>query len=247
MDGWLASHQWLYARRAPGNACMSGLRSETMGTTDRPANPGSKGCGAVMRSAPFGLNPAWTAEHAFDMAAECAVQTHGHPSGYLAAGALAAITRRLLDGMDLAESVFWTLETVGSVREGQEVHGALNNAFEAAKTGRPSPERLEELGAGWVAEEALAMSVYCALVHPDDMRSALLLAINHSGDSDSTGAITGNLLGAWHGEQAVPRPWVIALEGRDAMETLADDFALTMTEGRGRDAAWLQRYPVDHG
>lgn len=146
MDGWLASHQWLYARRAPGNACMSGLRSETMGTTDRPANPGSKGCGAVMRSAPFGLNPSWTAEHAFDLAAECAVQTHGHPSGYLAAGALAAITRRLLDGMDLAEAVFWTLETVGSVRGGQEVHGALNNAFEAAKTGRPSPERLEELG-----------------------------------------------------------------------------------------------------
>src|SRR5260370_17984755 len=95
--------------------------------------------------------------------------------------------------MDLDEAVLATLETVGSRAGGNETYHALHIAFEAAKSGEPSPERLEELGAGWVAEEALAMSVYCALVHPDDVRAAVLLAVNHSGDSDSTGAITGNL------------------------------------------------------
>src|SRR5688500_13161130 len=51
-DGWLAAQPWLYARRAPGNACLSGLSSPGMGTLDRPKNPDSKGCGTVMRSAP---------------------------------------------------------------------------------------------------------------------------------------------------------------------------------------------------
>jgi ADP-ribosylglycohydrolase len=243
MDGWLAGQSWLYERRAPGNACLSGLRSATMHTPDHPANPNSKGCGAVMRSAPFGLVPGWSPEQAFDLAAECAVQTHGHPSGYLAAGAFAAITRYLLDGMDLDEAVLHTLETVGSRAGGNETYHALHVASEAAKRGEPSPERLEELGAGWVAEEALAMSVYCALVHPDDVRAAVLLAVNHSGDSDSTGAITGNLLGTRLGESAVPRTWVIALEGRETMETLADDFVLAVMDTRPVDPSWHDRYP----
>jgi ADP-ribosylglycohydrolase len=215
-----------------------------MHTLDQPANPGSKGCGTVMRSAPFGLNPAWTPEESFDLAAECATQTHGHPSGYLAAGAFAAIIRRLLDGMGLREAVLLTRDLVGWKSGGFETYKALNSALEAAEEGSPSPERLEGLGEGWVAEEALAMSVYCALVHPDDVRAAVLLAVNHSGDSDSTGAITGNLLGAWLGEQALPRPWVIAVEGRETMEKLAEDFARVVTEGHPHDSAWLDRYPL---
>jgi ADP-ribosylglycohydrolase len=231
MDGPLAQETWLYARRAPGNACLSGLRTEAMATLDRPANPNSKGCGAVMRSAPFGLVPAWSPEEAFGIAAECGAQTHGHPTGHLAAGAFAAIVRRLAEGMDLAEAVSRTLESAGSRHGGRETQAALSSALEAAgETGDPTPERLERLGAGWTAEEALAMSVYCALVHSGDIRSALLLAVNHSGDSDSTGAITGNLLGAWHGHRSLPAPWVTALEGREAMETLIADF-IAFTEG----------------
>lgn len=180
-----------------------------------------------MRSAPFGLVPGWSPEHAFGLAAECAVQTHGHPSGYLAAGAFAAISRHLLDDVDLGEAVVQTLALLDTRPGGNETATALRTALRVAEDGAPSAERLERLGAGWVAEEALAMSVYCALVHDDDVRAALLLSVNHSGDSDSTGAITGNLLGARHGEAALPRPWVVALEGRETMETLADDFAHT--------------------
>lgn len=69
-------------------------------------------------------------------------------------------------------------------------------------TGPPSapvgPETVERLGAGWVAEEALAIGVYAALVSPDVM-SALTLAVTHSGDSDSTGAIAGNSSTVYNG------------------------------------------------
>jgi ADP-ribosylglycohydrolase len=158
LDGWLAAEQWLYARRAPGNACMSGLRSGTRATRGQPANPNSKGCGALMRSAPFGLIQAWSPEQAFEVAVECAVHTHGHPTGYLAAGAFAAIIRRLADGLNLDEAIFWTLETIAGYPGGQETGHALTQATEAARHGKPSPERIEQFGAGFTADEALAIS-----------------------------------------------------------------------------------------
>ena len=54
---WIDGHDVLRHRRAPGNACLSGLATGEMGTVYRPVNPESKGCGTVMRSAPFGLIP----------------------------------------------------------------------------------------------------------------------------------------------------------------------------------------------
>ena len=54
---------------------------------------------------------------------------------------------------------------------------------------------IKMIGEGWVAEEALAISLLCALHYPNDFKKAVTISINHSGDSDSTGAITGNLVG----------------------------------------------------
>ncbi len=88
------------------------------------------------------------------------------------------------------------------------------------KRGAPSPEDVESLGEGWVAEEALAIAVFCALVAPD-FESALRLAVNHGGDSDSTGAIAGNLLGAALGEAAIPARWLDVLELREEILRLA--------------------------
>ncbi len=76
---------------------------------------------------------------------------------------------------------------------------------------------METLGGGWVGEEALAIGLCCALVAPD-VRSGLLLAVNHSGDSDSTGSIAGNLLGAMHGLDALPQDLLDDLEGRYVIE-----------------------------
>ncbi len=249
-DGWLASQPWLYAVRAPGNACMRGLAAPDMGTLGRPANPDSKGCGAVMRSAPFGLAPAGSVPRPFGLAVACAVHTHGHPSGYLAAGALALVTRELTLGTTLHAAVEGALRELAEHHDHDEVTAALRAALDAAAA-PPAPERVEELGGGWVAEEALAIAVYCALAHPDpgETRQALLLAINHSGDSDSTGAICGNLLGTWHGELALPPEWVAEVEGGDTIGRLADDFVAEFAHGTDPDAPtgtgpdWGWRYP----
>ncbi|WP_374207712.1 ADP-ribosylglycohydrolase family protein [Streptomyces sp. XM4193] len=249
-DGWLAREEWLYARRSPGNACLSGLGDVRMGTLEQPKNPNSKGCGTVMRSAPFGLLVGWEPQLVFQLALECAAQTHGHPTGVLSAGAFAVIVHALARGDTLDAGVQQALAQLVNRPDHQETTDALKRALGAVRQGMPSPERVESLGEGWTAEEALAIGVYCALV-AEDVRHGLLLAVNHGGDSDSTGSICGNLLGVQHGETALPPNWVTELEGRATMLELADDFAMEMTQGPAlhspaapsASTGWLRRYP----
>ncbi|MBX6390955.1 MAG: ADP-ribosylglycohydrolase family protein, partial [Frankia sp.] len=260
VSGWLAAQPVLYARRAPGEACLSGLSAPKMGTLDAPANPDSKGCGAVIRSAPFGLlrrEP----EDAWRLAVECAVLTHGHPSGYLAAGALAWIIALELEGASVLDAATSALRRLAEEPAGGEVAGALRAALAAAgeiaagqagEALQPAQlaHQVQTLGAGWVAEEALAIAVFCAVTAADDPRAALLAAVNHSGDSDSTGAICGNLIGAAVGEPGLPEDWVGEVEGHDVIRQVADDIVREVTGDAdvadrwgGVSAAWAARYP----
>ncbi|MFD5567734.1 ADP-ribosylglycohydrolase family protein [Streptomyces cadmiisoli] len=227
--GGLVTEHWLYARRAPGNACLSGLAEDHVPLPPAelgppgPVNPGSKGCGTVMRSAPFGLTGA-SAESAFGLAARCAQITHGHPTGYYAAGALAAIVAHLLSGDSVEGAVLRALRLLGRHPGHEETTAALEAALDLAAQGDPTAEKVEKLGAGWVAEEALAIGVYCALARLR-VADALLLSVNHSGDSDSTGSLCGNILGARYGDVALPHEWVAQVEKRDRIAALADDLA----------------------
>jgi ADP-ribosylglycohydrolase len=221
----LANHPAMTAVRAPGNACLSGLTQRRMGTLAHPANPSSKGCGAVMRAAPFGL-AAEIAEQAWQQAIAGAVLTHGHPSGYLSAVALAWIVWQLLHGAPLpiaVESALDRLRADGA--PAGECVSALSHAIAFAGTDRASPQSVQRLGGGWVGEQALAIGVYAALTRPDDPAAALLLAVNHAGDSDSTGSICGNLLGTAHGGQGLPARWAATIEAADLVLHQGDRLA----------------------
>lgn len=81
----------------------------------------------------------------------------------------------------------------------------------------------QELGGGWVAEETVAIAVYCTLAYFDNFERAVVAAVNHAGDSDSTGAVTGNILGAALGYNAIPHFYKDNLELHDAILHIADD------------------------
>lgn len=236
--GWLYRLPAIRARRAPGNTCIVGLRSDRMGTIEDPLNT-SKGCGGLMRVTPVGLfceDPA----AAFDLGCRIAAITHGHPSGYLAAGVLAAVIARLSSGEDLPRALDATLPLLRPRPGCRETLLALERTLAATLKGDASPEVLEELGRGWVAEEALAIGLYCALMGDRDFRKGVLLAVNHGGDSDSTGAITGSLLGTTLGKTSIPEKWLDTLELRAEIEQVAADLA------RRFDPCddWRTRYPV---
>ncbi|MBN2621813.1 MAG: ADP-ribosylglycohydrolase family protein [Acidimicrobiales bacterium] len=252
-DGWLVGEGRLRRRRAPGNTCLSALSSGDAGTLDAPIND-SKGCGGVMRVAPVGLmfdDP----ERSFRTGCELAAITHGHPCAWLPAGVLAATVTHLVAGDTVDDSVAagrrlldrrpGAADTAAIETAAAETAAALDAAIRLAGDGLPAPEQLEHLGSAWVGEEALAIAVCCALA-TTDARAALLAAVNHSGDSDSTAAICGNLVGAAYGSDAVPSGWLRALDVGDVVEQVADDLCVAHRYGRGGTRPpddWFARYP----
>jgi ADP-ribosylglycohydrolase len=219
-DGWLLEIKEFHNRRAPGNTCLSALLSKERGTFEKPLN-NSKGCGGVMRVAPAGL--AYPKEIAFKMGAEFAVITHGHPSGFLSAGALAHIIASIIEGNSLEEAVAGSLAVLKDYDGHEECSVILEKAIELVRSDLKDTEAIRVLGEGWVGEEALAIAVYCSLKHRNDYGKAIVASVNHSGDSDSTGAITGNILGAYLGLSSIPNEWVERLEIREVIEQMADE------------------------
>lgn len=240
-SGWLMSLAALHARRAPGNTCLSALRSGEAGSIQRPIND-SKGCGGVMRVAPIGLAHADPAE-AFRLACEAAAITHGHPSGYLSAGMLAAIICLVHQGVALRAAVDEALSVLRRYAGSEETEDAVTAAVLEADRGSPDAEAVLRLGAGWVGEEALAIGLYCALA-TGSLEDAIVLAVNHGGDSDSTGSIAGNIAGAMYGPSAIPERWLAPLELRDEIERIGDDlFRLFHDCGFDPGAEGSDRYP----
>jgi ADP-ribosylglycohydrolase len=79
----------------------------------------------------------------------------------------------------------------------------------------------------------------CAPAAGEGFARGVLLAVNHSGDSDSAGAITGNLLGLALGVEAIPEHWLGELELRAEIEAMANDLYKQFED----TDAWRQRYP----
>ncbi len=106
---WIDTHAVLKQRRSPNDACLSGLATGEMGTYFRPVNPESKGCGTVMRSAPFGLIPYIAAGDVYKLSADAASLTHGHPSARQSAGIFSLLIHALVSGRSLREAAEYAL------------------------------------------------------------------------------------------------------------------------------------------
>ena len=183
--------------------------------------------------------------------AEAAAITHGHELGWLPAAALVHIIRYLVENegesiLAAVQDARFTLPDVYPEAEKMDVLQALlQKAIDLSKTELDALDAIRELGQGWVGEEALAIAVYCALKHPDSFEDAIVAAVNHSGDSDSTGAIAGNIMGAALGFQAIPEKYLEKLELRDVILELADDLFndCQMEEyGDYEDPIWEAKY-----
>jgi ADP-ribosylglycohydrolase len=235
-SGWLSSQEFLHHERAPGMTCLSALHAGHPGTASQPVN-NSKGCGGVMRVAPAGL----AGGDPFSLGCQAAALTHGHPSGYVAAGAFAMMVSELIRGRDLRAAAATAITRLQQADDGEEVTAALTTAVRASELGPLSADAIGILGQGWTAEEALAIATHCALT-ADSFRSGVLHAVNHDGDSDSTGAICGNLLGAALGAAAIDGDLLAQLEGRDVITQVADDLHDVFAGRRSPDS---QRCPAE--
>jgi ADP-ribosylglycohydrolase len=124
-----------------------------------------------------------------------------------------------------------------------ETLAALDAAVALADEGRPTPEMLSaRLGAGWVGEQALAIAVCAALV-ARDVGDGVLLAVNHSGDSDSTGSICGNILGARDAVDAITSRLRHHIDLRWVIEPLVIELLAEFGATPPQANVWMARYP----
>ena len=264
---WLLDIPELYSRRAPGNTCLSAL--ETRAKEDyvdsfinSPINM-SKGCGGIMRIAPLALryrpgeNFYGDIEQIDMEAAELSAITHSHSLGYMPSAVVSHIISRIFcshDEMSLKDMVLEARDSVSKLFAGDKNLPVLIDIIDKAvrlseETDTDDLDNIHALGEGWVAEETLGIALYCALKYQNDFSKAIITSVNHKGDSDSTGAVTGNILGALIGYEAIDSKWKKNLELLDVLLEVADDLChgCQMSEySHYYDPAWATKYMQMH-
>ena len=252
---WLLDVPELYKRRAPGNTCLAALstKHDYYDNFIKAHVNNSKGCGGVMRVAPIALNYNWPNIGRLDLeGAQIAAITHGHSLGYMPAAVLTHIINRIVfakNEMTLKEIVLEAERTVAELFSGdehlKELTDLIDLAVELSENDEKDLRNIHKLGEGWVAEETLAISIYCALKYKDDFSAGIIAAVNHKGDSDSTGAVTGNILGALLGYEAIDEKWKTNLELLDVILEMADDLCHGCQMGEYssyNDEDWYRKY-----
>ena len=230
---WLSSVEALWSQRAPGNTCMSALSALGRG----PVINNSKGCGGVMRVAPIGI---YSAAHPLEMpleeagylAAYASDVTHKHPLSTYSSMALAMIVADCMahDNVDREKFRFIVIDRVlkliGISHRDSDFHhlkALLQKALDLAVSDTSDFDAIRQLGEGWVAEETLAIAVFSVMRYIDDFEKCVVCSVNHDGDSDSTGAVAGNIIGAILGYEAIPQKFKSALEVHDVILSMAAD------------------------
>ena len=261
---WLRDLPELAHRRAPGNTCLSACESLLQG---KKVQNNSKGCGGIMRVAPMALLMAgyWSRGESFynvqqmdEAGAEVAAVTHKHPLAFLPAAILIHLIYSVIRmeendiKKNMADVALETINVLDNIYKGEyeEDKRYLANltrmAVKLAANDKSDAENISMLGEGWTGEEAWAIALYCAIRHIGSMEKALVAAVNHNGDSDSTGAVCGNIMGAIYGYEAMKRRRLFCPQGKDLEQTLElSDIILTLADDLYTSCIISEYDPID--
>lgn len=255
---WIREVKELHSRRAPGTTCLQALQAIANHQT---VKNNSKGCGGIMRVAPIPLyyHGKMKQSPLMKIAGDVAGITHKHPLGFLPAALLAhlisslipcksptsyQIASHLQDGIMLLQEIYPNYNNYIS-----QIKYLIEKAGRRALSNLSDEEAIRQLGEGWVAEETLAIAVFCSMRYPDNFEKAVVASVNHSGDSDSTGAVTGNIMGAIVGYNAIPQHFKDNLELGWLINEIAEDLADGIPVGEYLDnydtpqkRRWMEKY-----
>lgn len=220
--------------REPGMTCIYSLLRGIKGSINLPIND-SKGSGGIMRNAPIGIyygsRKDKSIEEISELSAEISALTHGHELGYIPSYCETNIIVRIMRNSQneklrsiIEKSI---VETEYRFRKFKYIDYFIKTVqkaldiIDSSKEKRSDNENIKSIGQGWVAEETLSIAIYSSLKYENSIKEALISSVNHDGDSDSTGAVTGNIIGAYLGYDYVPNEWLKNLELKDTIEGVA--------------------------
>ena len=128
------------------------------------------------------------------------------------------------------------------------IEDSLHKAIDLSKTNKDDIESIKELDEGWVAEEALAIAIYACLKYSNSFEEAVVCAVNHDRDSDSTGAIEGNIIGTYLGLNNIPDYYINNLELKDTILEISHDLSVKIPNKKNfinfdkKYKEWIDKY-----
>lgn len=179
---------------------------------------GSFGNGAAMRVAPVGLFFRDDLDRVWEEARLSALPTHVHPLG-IEGAQLMATAVALACRYDNFDSEPFYNELIRRATT-NEFRWLLSTAAELTPD-----DSVSILGSGIEAHRSVVTSISCFALSPESFADAVGRAVRLGGDTDTIGAMTGALSGAYLGIAELPSPLIERLEngemGRDAISSLA--------------------------
>lgn len=177
----------------------------------------ASGNGSIMRLAPvpirfLDLFPD-RVEQLATLAAESSMPTHGSPQCLAASRYLGIVLAGLMHGLDrdIVLSPDW--EPLARIRDAEPLHAEV----EAVAAGSFTRRRPPDIQGGGYVVQCLEAALW-AFHDAADFRDAVLQAVNLGDDADTTGAVCGQLAGAYWGESGIPEEWRNGLARRDMLE-----------------------------
>jgi ADP-ribosylglycohydrolase len=123
--------------------------------------------------------------------------------------------------------------------DAQELHDLVANVIESVQAGKITEDFAAEIGltqgvSGYIYH-TVPVALHAWFRHPEDFRAAVTEAIRCGGDSDTTGAIVGGIVGAAVGKSGIPSEWLAGLwewpRSVAWMEQLGERLAETISTG----------------
>jgi len=182
-----------------------------------PSDPHSAGNGSIMRLAPVPLFFAGDPEEAIQLAGESSRTTHGAQEAVDACRYLAGLVVGALEGRSREELLSECFCPVPELWDRNPLAPKIA-AIAVGSFKHLNPPALR--GTGYVVDSLEA--ALWAFHHSQSFVDGALLAVNLGDDADTTGAVYGQLAGAYYGADGIPEEWRHKLAYRQLIEKMAD-------------------------
>jgi len=181
------------------------------------ADPRSAGNGSIMRLAAVPLFYSQVPREAIAKAGESSRTTHGAAAAVDACRYLAALLVGVVNGVDKQTLLAERYSPIPAYWKQNPLVDEID-AIAAGSFKRKQPPEIQ--GTGYVVRSLEA--ALWAFYHANSFREGCLLAVNLGDDADTTGAVYGQLAGAFYGAEGIPVAWRSKLAYRELIASLAE-------------------------
>lgn len=187
-----------------------------------PTDERSSGNGSIMRLAPVPIAYHRCFPDQLELlikrAVESSLPTHASPQCLSSCRYFALVLSGLIHGLEREEVLSAAWEPLRRMRATEELHSDVAEVANGSFKTRQPPEIV---GSGYVVRSLEA--ALWAFHRGTDFREAVLAAVNLGDDADTTGAVCGQLAGAFWGEGGIPESWKNGLAEQELIDRVLID------------------------